>query len=54
MTAANADLKDLNAQLDEFEKIRISKETSVGDLNQRFPHLAREVEKEIKNHEWSK
>ena len=51
---AQEDLKALSAQLEEFEKTRISKDTSVGEVNDRFPHLAREVEQEIKNHEWAK
>lgn len=51
---AKADLKDLSAQLEEFEGIRINKETSVNNLNQRFPGFAKEVEQEIKHHEWAK
>lgn len=47
-------MKDLNAQLDEFETIRISKTTSVGELNNRFPQFAKEIEHEIKHHEWAK
>lgn len=51
---AKTDLKDLSAQLDEFESIRISKQTSVNELNQRFPNFAKEIEQEIKHHEWNK
>jgi hypothetical protein len=51
---AKADLQDLSAQLDEFENVRINKDTSVNELNQRFPGVAKEVEQEINNHEWSK
>lgn len=48
------DLEQLNSQLADFEKIRISKTTSAEELSDRFPHLAKEVEQEIKNHEWAK
>lgn len=51
---AAADLQDLNSQLDDFEKIRISKSSSVKELNDRFPAFAKEIEAEIKNHEWTK
>mmetsp|Transcript_67956 Transcript_67956/g.189827 ORF Transcript_67956/g.189827 Transcript_67956/m.189827 type:complete len:159 (-) Transcript_67956:18-494(-) len=51
---AQADMKEVNEQLQQFEKIRISKETSVEEINDRFPHLAREVEQEINKHEWAK
>ena len=51
---AKVDLKDLSSQLDAFETIRISKNTSVGELNQRFPQFAKEIEHEIKHHEWAK
>jgi hypothetical protein len=52
VTAAKADLVDLNDQLAAFEEVRITRDTSVGQLYQRFPNLAREVEKEIKEHKW--
>ena len=48
------DLEQLNSQLVDFEKIRITKSTSAAELSDRFPHLAKEVEQEIKNHEWAK
>lgn len=51
---AKADLKDLSSQLEAFEGIRISKQTSVSELNQRFPSFAKEIEQEIKHHEWNK
>jgi hypothetical protein len=51
---AKLDLQDLASQLDEFEKIRITKDSSVTDMNKRFPHIAREIEKELKNHQWAK
>ncbi len=54
VNAAKADLADLHIQLEEAEKNSISQSTSYGDLSARFPHFAREVEQEIKNHEWSK
>ena len=52
LEAAQADLVDLQAQVKSLEQTRISATTSVAELNQRFPHFAREVEHEIKNHEW--
>jgi hypothetical protein len=47
-------LTDLQAQAATLEQNRISLATSVGELNQRFPHFAREIEQEIKNYEFSK
>lgn len=52
--AAKEDLNVLNAQLDEFEKNRISRDTTYGELRSRFPQFAKEIEAEIKNHEWGK
>ena len=54
LAAAKDDLVDLEAQVVNLESTRISATTSVGELNQRFPHFAREVEQEIKNHNWTK
>ncbi|KAJ1434736.1 hypothetical protein B484DRAFT_446412 [Ochromonadaceae sp. CCMP2298] len=51
---AKQDLEQLQGQLDDFEKIRISKDTSMKELSDRFPQFAKEVEQEIKNHEWAK
>ena len=52
--AAEADKKSLETQLAEFEKNRITPETTIADLEIRFPDIAREIEQEIKNHEWAK
>ena len=52
VAAAEADLKNISASLDEFEKQRTSKDTSVGDLERRFPTFAKETETEIKEHRW--
>ena len=54
LDAAKADLVDLEKQVESLEQTRISATTSVGELNQRFPHFAREVEQEINAHNWTK
>mmetsp|Transcript_45810 Transcript_45810/g.97734 ORF Transcript_45810/g.97734 Transcript_45810/m.97734 type:complete len:159 (-) Transcript_45810:89-565(-) len=51
---AKLDIQELGVQLESFESSRISKTTSVNEMHQRFPHFAKEVEEEIKNHEWAK
>lgn len=52
--ATKADMDALKSQLASFEEGRITEETSVGELENRFPGIAKEVEDEIKNHEWAK
>jgi hypothetical protein len=52
VNAAKSDLEDLTVSLQKFEENRMTRDTSVGELYQRFPNLAREVEKEIKEHKW--
>ncbi len=52
--ATKADMEALKSQLSSFEEGRITEETSVAELENRFPAIAKEVEDEIKNHEWSK
>lgn len=52
MNAAQADIVELNEQLAQFSKLRITRDTSMEEIFQRFPTLARETEKEIKNHEY--
>lgn len=54
VASAKADYEQLNSQIAEFEKIRITKDTSYGELRDRFPQFGREIETEIKNHEWAK
>ena len=49
-----ADLHALKDQLAAFEEGRITMDTSVGELQNRFPVIAKEIETEIKNHEWAK
>lgn len=51
--ATEADLAQMRKQLDDFEKLRITTDTSVGDLQKRFPEMAREIEKELKGHLWA-
>jgi hypothetical protein len=52
VAAAKDDLVSLTKQLEEFESTKITRETTFADVSDRFPDIAREVEKEIKNHEW--
>jgi hypothetical protein len=52
VNAAQADIVELNEQLAQFSKLRITRDTSMEEIFQRFPTLARETEKEIKNHEY--
>ena len=54
VSAAKEDLALLNQQLAAFEDSRMSEETTIGDLKQRFPTIAKEVESEIKDHHWLK
>ena len=54
VAAANADLSALKTTLETFESERITRETSVKQLEQRFPAIATEIEGEIKRHEWFK
>ena len=54
VAAAKADLENQKLQLAAFEENRITPETSIGQLKTRFPHIAKEIEGEIKNHEWAK
>lgn len=50
--AAEADLKLCEARLQEFESVRITRDTSAGELYDRFPVIGREIEREIKDHHW--
>ena len=52
--ATKQDLEVLSKQLESFEAGRITEDTSVGELEDRFPAVAAEIETEIKNHEWQK
>lgn len=54
VAAAQADLVALETTLESFETSRITKETSVKQLEQRFPAIAQEIEGEIQRHEWFK
>ncbi|RYH30495.1 hypothetical protein EON65_04995 [archaeon] len=54
VNAAQAELTNLNQQLVVFEQNRINKDTRYNDIVNRFPVLAKEVEQEIKHHEWAK
>ena len=50
--AAKADLQSLQTQLESYRPI--NDDTSVGDLQNKFPDIAKTIEKEIKSHEWLK
>ena len=52
VAAASSDLTEIQKSLDEFEKLRVTKDTSYAELEARFPHLAKEVETEVKEHRW--
>mmetsp|Transcript_21117 Transcript_21117/g.29296 ORF Transcript_21117/g.29296 Transcript_21117/m.29296 type:complete len:162 (+) Transcript_21117:279-764(+) len=53
VNAAKADIVDVTNQLQELDKARISKNTTVGEIFQRFPSMARETERKLKNHEYA-
>jgi predicted nuclease with TOPRIM domain len=52
--AAKADLELLHAEIAKFEENRMTRETSAADLDHRFPEVAKEIEGEVKAHEWFK
>ena len=52
--ATKLDLDNLNSQLAAFEEGRITDDTSLRMLEDRFPAVAAEVEAEIKDHQWAK
>jgi hypothetical protein len=54
VSAANAELGLLNEQLAAAEEKRFSRETSAGQTAERFPAIGREVENEVKTHQWLK
>ena len=54
VAAAKADLELLRADIAKFESSRMTIDTSTEDLKQRFPAIAKEVETEIKDHQWFK
>lgn len=41
-------------QMELFEGVRIKGDSSLGDLRDRFPHVAKEIESEIDEHSWLK
>ena len=52
--AARGELDLLNGQLVAAQGNQFTKETSTKQAFERFPGVGREVEKEIKSHEWLK
>ena len=51
--AAKADLTKLQTKLESFEADRITTETTIEHLKRRFPSVGKEVEQEIKEHNWT-
>lgn len=54
VAAANVDLQNLNKQLKDFEKFRITDLTTYKQLRNRFPQIGMEIENEINEHKWMK
>ena len=52
VAAAHSELELLNGQLAVSEQRRFNKDTSTGQTMDRFPILGKEVEEEIKTHQW--
>jgi len=52
--ATKQDLANLHTQLEAFESGRITEDSSMGEVTQRFPGIAREIEEEIREHKWAK
>ena len=52
--AANGELEQLNNQLISAQANKFTKDTSVGQAAARFPVIGRQVEEEIKTHQWMK
>jgi hypothetical protein len=52
--ATKQDLEALHTQLEAFEQGRITEDSSMGEVVQRFPGIAREIEEEIREHKWAK
>jgi len=50
---AKSDLASLEQQIQSFEKFKFNKDTTVGDLEARFPAVAKEVEAELKANKWA-
>ena len=51
--AAKADLTILQAKLESFEADRITTETTTEHIKRRFPSVGKDVEQEIKEHNWT-
>lgn len=54
VVAANGELELLNKQLVDAQASQFTKETTANETAARFPIVGREVEQEIKNHQWMK
>lgn len=51
--ARKQDIAELTAQLEGLSQLTISGETSIGDLTDRFPEISRDIESDIKTHDWA-
>jgi hypothetical protein len=54
VAAANGELAQLNDQLIAAQGNKFTKETSADEAAARFPAVGREVEEEIRTHQWMK
>lgn len=53
MKASDADTSNVNAIIAEFESKRVNKITSTGELFNRFPSLAKEIETNLSKHDFN-
>lgn len=54
MAAAQSELELLNLQLTAAKESRFNRDTSSDQTTDRFPAIGKEVEEEIKTHQWLK
>jgi len=53
LKASEADTANVNAIIAEFESKRVNKLTSTGELFNRFPSLAKEIETNLSKHDFN-
>mmetsp|Transcript_30995 Transcript_30995/g.23048 ORF Transcript_30995/g.23048 Transcript_30995/m.23048 type:complete len:166 (+) Transcript_30995:46-543(+) len=51
--ARKLDIEELTAVKAELETFKVTEETTVKDMFDRFPEMAREIEQQVKNHQWA-
>lgn len=54
VSAANNELELLNNQMMASQSSKFTRDTSAGQTMERFPTIGREVEQELKTHQWLK